>query len=97
MKRLAEAVGEAPEKYFHHVPVAKLDSDIVEAKADLWQTARAIRESERSDTWTRNPDSCVSLYGSVCPFLPVCTRRASLGDSTLYRKAEVAHEELKTG
>lgn len=92
--RLAEAVAEDPERYYHLVRIAKLESDITESQADIWDSAKAIREAEKSGTWLRNPDSCIHPYGGSCPFLPVCAHRGQLTDLTLYRKATTAHEEL---
>lgn len=92
--RMAEAVADSPEKFYQMVEVARLERDIRESKIDVWDTAQSIRQSELSGTWLRNPDSCVHPFGSSCAFLPVCTHRASLEDPMLYRKADVAHEEL---
>lgn len=95
--RLSEAVGADPERYYQMVEVARLERDIVESRRDVWYTAQAIRQSQKSGVWLRNPDSCIHPFGSACNFLPVCTNRASLEDPSLYRKSDVAHEELKTG
>lgn len=93
--RLMAKVGESPEKYFRKVEVARLARDIVESKQDIWQTAVAIRESRATDTWLRNPDSCVHAYGNTCDFFDVCTGGASLDDKVMFRRADVPHEELK--
>lgn len=89
-------IAEKPEHYFQRVEVTRLEADIKESTLDIWHTAKAIRASERTGIWLRNPDACISLYGSACPYLAVCTRRASLGDPALYRKATTEHEELVT-
>lgn len=93
--RLMAKVRENPEKYFRKVEVARLARDIVESKQDIWQTAVAIRESRATDTWLRNPDSCVHPYGGTCDFFDVCTGGASLDDKVMFRKATTDHEELK--
>lgn len=92
--RLMEKVGENPERFYQLVEVSRLEKDIYESRVDVWDTAQAIRRAELSGVWLRNPDSCVSPFGVKCTFLPVCSNRANLNDTTLYRKAETAHEEL---
>jgi len=93
--RLSEAVAEDPERYYQMMHVSRLPQDIYESQIDVWDTAKAIREAEKSGVWLRNPDSCIHAFGSTCSFLPVCANRASISDTSLYRKSTEAHEELK--
>lgn len=92
--RVAESVSKNPEKYYQMVRVARLERDIRESQIDVWDTAQAIRKAEMSGVWLRNPDACIHPFGSACSFLPVCTHRASLEDTSMYRKANAEHEEL---
>ncbi len=92
--RMAQGIKTDPEKYYQMVEVARLEKSIEESQIDVWDTVQAIRQAEKSGVFLRNPDACIHPFGSTCPFLPVCANRASLDDPQLYRKAEVAHEEL---
>ena len=92
--RLATKVSENPERFYQMVRVARLERDIRESQIDIWDTAKAIREAELHDVWLRNPDACIHPFGSVCAFMPVCTNRANIEDTSMYRTADTAHEEL---
>lgn len=94
LMRLAEAVAKQPERYYQMVKVNRLERDIVESETDIWDTAQSIQKANNTNVWLRNPDSCISIIGQTCPFLPVCTHRADINDAGLYRKALVPHEEL---
>lgn len=91
--RLTEAVAADPERYYRMVRVPRLERDIEESLADVWDTAKEIRHAELSGVWTRNPDACVT-YGSTCSYFPVCTRRASIDDPSMYIQLTKPHSEL---
>lgn len=91
--RIIEDIAEAPDKYFSRAEVVRLDTEREEAAFDLWQTARQMRESELAQRYPRNPDSCIR-YGRTCSYFGVCSGQDSLENTTLFRKAEDAHEEL---
>ena len=91
--RLLEAVAGAPADYFMRAEVVRLDGEVTEAMADVWQLGRTMRESELAGRAPRNPDACVR-YGRTCEYFPVCSGEASLEDPTLYRKVEAIHPEL---
>lgn len=92
--RLLADVSSGPSKYVQTFEVARLDDERDEYNGDIWDIAAEIRASERTGRSRRNPDSC-HRYGSPCSYLPVCQRRASLEDTTLY-KLTVQHPELAT-
>jgi len=75
-------------------PVHFTDQDLTEARTDLWQQCQILRRCERDGFWPRNSGSCRGFYG-LCPYLDVCTNRASLDDDTLFRTKESANEELE--
>ena len=91
--RLAEDIAERPDFYFVRGKIARTESDLREARFDLWQTAKMIRESEKLDRWPRNPDACWH-FGRPCDFWEACTGQASLDDSRKFVKREKAHSEL---
>lgn len=93
MSRLLAAIAKEPERYYHMVRVARLERDIEESLADVWDTAKEIRHAELSGVWRRNPDACIQ-YNSVCPYFPVCTRRANIDDPSMYIQSTTPHSEL---
>jgi hypothetical protein len=93
--RLVEIVAPAPADFYQRADVVRLDGEVAEAMADVWQTGRTIRENEVAGRAPRNPDACVR-YGRTCEFFGVCTGAASLEDASLFRRSEVAHPELSS-
>lgn len=93
--RLVEAVAEAPNDYFLRAEVVRLDGEVADAMADVWQLGRTMREAELAGRFPRNPDACVR-YGRTCEFFGVCTGEASIDDPTLFRRVEAVHPELST-
>lgn len=91
--RLAEAVASEPNEYFLRARVSRLEEEMRDGLADIWQTGRAMREAELAGRHPRNPDACVR-YGRTCEFFPVCTGEASLDDQRLYRRTTELHREL---
>lgn len=92
--RLAEHVAEQPERYYRRGEVVRLESEVEEARYDIWQLAGQLRESERTGRYPRNPSSCES-YRQMCAFFPVCARQGTLEDTTLYRRLSNVHPELE--
>lgn len=93
--RVAEAMRAEPAKYFARHEIARLDSDLDETRAEIWQQQRAIREMQLSGDWYRNPGSCVSPYR--CPYLAICGRdpkRLAENVPDGYRLLADVHPEL---
>lgn len=78
-----------PEAYFHRGEIVRLPNEEREAMANLWATAKQIRESQRSGLWPQNPDACFK-FNRPCEYLPVCAGRADINDSALYQPKEEA-------
>jgi hypothetical protein len=91
--RLVEAVSSAPNDYFMRAEVVRLDAEVTDAMADVWQLGRAMRENDLAGRYPRNPDACVR-YGRTCEFFGVCCGEASVDDPSIFRRSEVAHPEL---
>jgi hypothetical protein len=91
--RVAEAISASPDTYYQRADVVRLENELAEGAADIWDQAVQIREAARSGRWPRNPDSCVR-YGRTCEFFGVCTGVASLNDPSLFRHSDEAHGEL---
>jgi hypothetical protein len=93
MARLAAVVAENPNDYFLRAHVTRLEDEMRDGMADVWQTARSMREAIVTNRHPRNPDACVR-YGRTCEFFPVCTGEGSLWDERLYSQSGDVHREL---
>lgn len=93
--RIVDTVTSKPEEFFVRIEVPRLDSELDDARRDLWQQAQRIREDERLGRAPRNVDAC-NLYGRVCPFFDCCSGAASLDDERLFRRVSSVHPELAT-
>lgn len=64
--RVAEAIHADPNGFFLRANVERLEDEMRDGLADVWQTGRVMRESDLAGRYPRNPDACVS-YGRTCP------------------------------
>jgi len=62
-----------PEYYYARIEIARLDQDIADCRAEVWQQQQAIREAQRTKRWYRNPGSCYGMF--PCDYLPICLNR----------------------
>lgn len=92
--RILAAIAESPEKFFAWCEVPRLEGEIEEAQADLWQTALALREAQRSGRFPRNPNACF-MFHSECDFFDVCTKAARLDDTSRFKKLEEKTEKTE--
>lgn len=90
--RLQAAIAEDPDSYFKRGVVVRLESEMREHQADVWQQANLMREMANDNLHPRNPDSCVQ-FNRTCEYFDVCTGVASLEDPRLFKIRE-AHPEL---
>jgi len=93
-ERVREHIAENPERYYARGEIVRLDHDEAEHAADVWQTARAMREAELAERYPRNPDACMR-FGRACEYFGVCSGQASIDDDTKFRTATSSHEELE--
>lgn len=91
--RLLEALLAEPERYFHRGEVVRLESELAEARSEIWQQAAQLREDENADRHPRNPEACCP-FGKPCRFFGVCTGESSLEDPSLFTRSENVHPEL---
>jgi len=92
-RRCLDAIKEDPERYFRRGVITRLESELDEARADVWQTATAIRDARRLKVFPRNADSCVQ-WSRVCDYFAVCCGEQSIDDPVLFAKNEKKHVEL---
>jgi hypothetical protein len=91
-ERCLELIGDDPDKHFARGLVVRLEAERDEAAYDLWQTGRAIRESQLHKRWPRNPDGCIS-WSRECEYFGVCTGTEDI-DNELVFKSTGEHAEL---
>lgn len=94
-ERVRADITENPNKYYARREVPRLKTDLEDYMADSWQIAQVIRTYQTKGKFPRYTRSCISLYGT-CPYFGVCVGKASLDDTTLFKKVEQKHQELKT-
>jgi hypothetical protein len=92
-RRVLDAIIEQPDKYYVRGVIVRLENELDEARADVWQTATAIRDARRLKVFPRNADSCVQ-WSRVCDYFAVCCGEQSIDDPVLFRKNEKKHVEL---
>lgn len=91
--RMVEAIAEAPDRYFGRAEVVRLQTELDEARADIWSIAKELREDELHKRAPRNPDAC-ERFGRLCSFFDVCTGAASLDDPSRFKRVDDVHPEL---
>lgn len=89
-ERIALDILESPEKYFAREPIVRLEQDEAAHSADLWMTAKQIKENEIKKRAPKHPGAC-RRFGSFCPFMPVCSGLLSIES---YDVVEERHGEL---
>lgn len=91
--RIIEEIAKDPSAYYQRFPVPRLESELEEARSDIWHLAQQTRESELAGRAPRNPSACVR-FNKTCPFFSVCCGEGSLDDQTQYRHEDKKHPEL---
>lgn len=92
--RIADLVANNPDYYYGRGDVVRFDEESEDARLDVYEAVQAMRDAIRTGRHYRNTDACTRLYGRVCPYLPVCSREATLTDPAKYRRREHQHPEL---
>jgi hypothetical protein len=90
-ERIRGLIGDNPDRYFQRGPVVRLESEMVQHDAELWELARQMHASQ-SGVAPRNPDACMR-FGSMCPYFAVCVGESSL-DGDRFKRLEWVHPEL---
>ena len=91
--RLLEALAVDPARYYSRGEVVRLDADLAEHAADVWQVGQTIRDGIRLKVFPRNPDGCIA-WGRTCEYFDVCSGAASLDDPARFKRVEQVHSEL---
>ena len=93
--KLNEDIGVRPDFYFQRIEVPRIDQDLEEYEADLWDIAKTIRDAQLSGRWFRtvNKQTC-----SYCPYFDLCANRGFDPNGQLplgYIRLDNRHPELK--
>jgi len=94
-KRFAQDLIDRDERYFSRREVARLQSDLDEAAADIWMTAKKIRDCERFNRWPRNTDACCRF--GTCEYLNLCSEGYDIETQGIpegFFKSDKLHPEL---
>lgn len=91
--RVAEDIKSRPDHYFSRIEIARLESDLDECQNEIWQQQLAVRASQKSGFWYRNPGACFGFH--TCEYLPICqyTNLETETPQGFTRSANV-HQEL---
>jgi hypothetical protein len=92
-ERIAARIAEAPDEYYMRSNVVRTAEEMVDARREMWASAKMLRFAEREGIALRSPESCFR-FGSPCEYLPICDRTADATDTTRFRIADTAHPEL---
>ena len=90
--RLAADVIERPEFYYARRMIQRLDGEILEWAADLWDLSQDLLATKRRGRWPKTSAACMS-FGSPCEFLGLCSGHDSV-DSDRWGKRQTAAERL---
>jgi len=92
-ERCEQAIQEDKEKYYQFRRIPRSDSDLLQARQDLYDWTVIVRQAHKHNRWPQNPGSCLGNYGT-CEYLEVCAERATLQDAAQFRRKDAQHEEL---
>lgn len=83
-----------PDWYYARREIPRLESDIEEYRAELWQTHRIISECRVNGWWFRNSAACLAPYR--CEFCDICFTGSNVNEEIPqgFRLKERKHMEL---
>jgi len=94
--RLTADIARRPDFYFARREIHRLESDLDDARYELWQTAKILRDCYRHGRWPRNTGACIG-YGT-CPYFDLCTNGYDPESGLIpegYEIAKNVHPELE--
>lgn len=90
--RLLHDVLSRPDRYYQRRNVPRLDDELAEYAAELWDMGKDMLTARTEGRHYRNTSHC-NAYGSVCPYLSLCAG-VDDDDSQNWRRLDVVHREL---
>lgn len=91
--RIAEEIERNPERYYRRHETLRLDHELHEGVADIWQDAAIIAENIRARRHPRNPNACHD-FNRTCEFWDVCAHGADPEFSSQFTRSDNRHPEL---
>ncbi len=70
-ERLTIDMGERPDYYFARKEIPRLEADLEEARYELWQWTKILRNCQQNGHWPRNSKHCISF--GRCRYWELCT------------------------
>jgi len=95
-ERLLQDIGERPDFYFQRREVPRLQAELDEFEAELWQQAQAIRDSQLSGRWFKNVSA---LTCDFCEYKDLCLNSVAVNPASPPAGFEIVanvHQELAT-
>lgn len=93
-EKICNDIGERPDYYFARREIPRLDKDLDEWKAEMYEVQRTISEAQKSGRWfkTVSKNSC-----DHCPYFGLCSTGWTEGSAlpTGFMKLEDVHPELR--
>lgn len=90
--RLTQDCLQNPGKYFQRRVIPRLDDELVEHAAEMWEIGQSLMTAYSKGQHYKNSESCMT-WGSPCEYLPICSGHDS-PDSDRWHQREVVHSEL---
>jgi hypothetical protein len=91
--RLADdCTHQRPSRYFQRRAVPRLDHQLAEHAAEVWDLGQEMINARSNDRWPRNSGACMN-YNSPCKYLGICSGQDS-PDSERWQIKQAVHAEL---
>lgn len=93
--RLHAAVSANPEAYFARREIPRTDSELAEARRDLWDHAQILHQCDTENRWPRNSAACIGF--GRCQYLDLCSINWTPDDGHVphgFIKHTDTHQEL---
>lgn len=93
--RLAADIFENFTTYFQRQEIARLDRDLQEFYAELWQMQEMLRNCQRNGHWFKNTSACLAPYR--CEFADICLSNRDVSQEIPqgFTRLDYVHPELK--
>ena len=71
--RVAADIAERPDHYFARIEIPRLEQDLEDCAAEVWQQQLALLAMQRGGGWYRNPGACFNPF--PCAYVDICQNR----------------------
>jgi hypothetical protein len=93
--RLTEDISTRPDFYFARKEIPRLEADLEEFRAEVWQQQLMLRNCQKTGHWYRNTNACLHPYR--CSYTDICFQGINLTNGTIpigFKKLASVHPEL---